>query len=426
MDMSEAFSIGAHSIGAHSIGAHSIGIVGAGFTGALLAAHLARQATGPLRIALIERRGAFGPGLAYSTKDAGHLLNVRASNMSAFPDDPDHFIRWLARRGDGAAGRGSTGLTFATRRDYGAYIAEVLDEATRNSAHARVERVYGEAVALTPVPDGVRLQLDGLRHIDVRRVALCTGHLPPSPPAALELDVLNSPRYVPDPWDERAFDHLDKDARVIVLGSGLTMVDVVLTLLSKGHRGDILALSRRGLVPSAHQLIAPFDSPLVYGGFPPTVRELLRALRREAARAEAAGVGWRSAFDCLRPYHHKIWRGLSLDEKRRFLRHVRPYWDIHRHRMAPDVAKRIDDLQAEERLTVRAGRLAGASLTADGLTATVRPRGGGPTWSVEATALINCSGPSSDYYRARDPIVQTVLEQGLGNPTPSAAVRQLS
>lgn len=398
--------------------AYSIGIVGAGFTGALLAAHLARQARGPLRIALIERRGEFGPGLAYSTKDAGHLLNVRAGNMSAFPDDPDHFIRWLAKRDGGKAAHGSTGLVFATRRDYGAYIAEVLDEATRNSAFAQVERVYGEAVALTPVPNGVRLQLDGLRHIDVRQAALCTGHLRPLPPSGLGLDVLNSDRYVPDPWDEAALDRIDKDARVIVLGSGLTMVDVVLTLLSKGHRGDILALSRRGLLPSPHADISPFVSGLLRDGFPDTVRGLLRALRRDAARAEALGVGWRSAFDALRPYHHKIWRGLPLTEKRRFIRHVRPYWDIHRHRMAPQVARRIEELLSHERLTVQAGRLASAALTTDGLTATVRPRGGGAPWSVEATALINCSGPSSDYYRARDPIVQVALEQGLARPDP--------
>lgn len=403
---------------AHDKNAYSIGIVGAGFTGSLLAAHLARQARGPLRIVLIERRGEFGPGLAYSTKDAGHLLNVRAGNMSAFPDDPDHFIRWLAKRNGGDTAHGSSGLVFATRRDYGAYIAEVLDEATQNSAFAQVERVYGEAVALTPVPDGVRLQLDGLRHVDVRQVALCTGHLRPSPPSSLGLDVLNSDRYVPDPWDEAALERIDKDARVIVLGSGLTMVDVVLTLLSKGHRGDILALSRRGLLPSPHADISPFVSGLLRDGFPDTVRGLLLALRRDAARAEALGVGWRSAFDALRPYHHKIWRSLSLTEKRRFIRHVRPYWDIHRHRMAPQVARRIEQLLADERLSVRAGRLDSAALTADGLTATVRPRGGGPTWSVEATALINCSGPSSDYYRARDPIVQVALEQGLARPDP--------
>jgi uncharacterized NAD(P)/FAD-binding protein YdhS len=312
----------------------------------------------------------------------------------------------------------SSGLTFATRRDYGAYVAEVLDEATQNSAYAQVERIYGEAVALTPVPDGVRLQLDGLRHVDVRRAALCTGHLPPLPPAGVGLDVLGSDRYVADPWDEAALERIDKDARVIVLGSGLTMVDVVLTLLSKGHRGDILALSRRGLLSSPHADVSPFVSGLLRDGFPDTVRALLQALRRDAAQAEATGVGWRSAFDALRPYHHKIWRSLSLNEKRRFMRHLRPYWDIHRHRMAPQVAWRVDELLDNERLSIRAGRLDGASLTADGLTATVRPRGGAPAWSVEATALINCSGPSSDYYRARDPIVQAVLEQGLARPDP--------
>lgn len=396
----------------------TIGIVGAGFTGSLLAAHLARAARGPLRIALIERRGAFGPGLAYSTTDAGHMLNVRAGNMSAFPDDPNHFIRWLSNRNGDAAAARTNGLTFASRRDYGAYVTEVLDAAARVSGDVQVERIYGEAVGLTPVPGGVRLLLDGLRHLDVRRAALCTGHLPPLPPQGLSLDVLGSERYVADPWTEGALDGIDKDARVIVLGSGLTMVDVALTLLSKGHRGHILALSRRGLSPTAHESVAPFDGALPHGGPPPSVRELTRLLRRDAKRAEKAGIGWRSAFDALRPFHHKIWRNLPLEEKRRFLRHVRPYWEIHRHRMAPDVARRIADLQTEERLTIRAGRLTAAALIADGLTADVRLRGADADWSVEAAALINCSGPSSDYYRARDPIVQAALEQGLARPDP--------
>lgn len=398
-------------------GPFSIGIIGAGFTGSLLAAHLARAARGPLRVVLIERRGAFGPGLAYSTNEAGHLLNVRAGNMSAFPDDPDHFIRWLENRYGSEKKSENSGLSFATRRDYGAYVAEILDEATQKSGPVQVERIYGEAVGLTPAPGVVRLLLDGHRHVDVRRAALCTGHLPPLPPPGLSLDVLGSKRYVSDPWAEGALDSIDRDARVVVVGSGLTMVDAALTLLSKGHRGDILALSRRGLLPVVHAPISPFDGGTPQSGFPTTVREILAVLRADAARAEAAGIGWRSAFDSLRPWHHKIWRSLSLEEKRRFLRHARPYWDVHRHRMAPAVADRIADLRRNERLSVLAGRLVSVESTADGLTATVRVRGGGE-WSVEAGALINCSGPSSDYYRARDPVVQAALEQGLARPDP--------
>lgn len=336
--------------------AHRIGIVGAGFTGSLLAAHLAREARTPMEILLIERRGRFGPGLAYSTDDANHLLNVRAANMSAFPDDPDHFLRWLARRNGESARENAVKLRFASRRDYGVYVADVLEQATAAAAPGvRLQRISGEAVGLTPIPGGVRLLLDGLRHLDVQQAALCTGHLPPLPPPGVSIDVLASDRYIADPWEEGALARIGRDARALILGSGLTMVDVVLSLIAGGHRGDILALSRRGLLPTDHADIQPFASQLDPRNFPTTTRGLFRALRREAARAEMEGAGWRSAFDALRPYHHRLWCGLSLDERRRFMRHARSYWDTHRHRMAPEAARRIADLRASGQLSVRAG-----------------------------------------------------------------------
>ncbi|MBV5336011.1 FAD/NAD(P)-binding protein, partial [bacterium] len=138
-----------------------------------------------------------------------------------------------------------------------------LEEAlTAAPAYVVVHQISGEAVGLTPIPGGVRLLLDGLRHVDVQRVALCTGHMPPSPPAAVGVDVMASGRYVADPWEAGALDHIDRNARVLILGSGLTMVDVALSLVDNGRCGDILALSRRGLLPALEQNLAAVKDKL--------------------------------------------------------------------------------------------------------------------------------------------------------------------
>ncbi len=399
-----------------------IAIVGGGFSGSLLAAHLLRLADSPITIQLIEAQAQPGPGLAYGTQSGAHLLNVRAQNMSAFPDDPAHFLRWLARReGCDGADAQVDGHSFVARATYGAYIRHVLAQAGAEAPpHARLETVQGNAVALTLSAAGTpHVCLADGRVVEADAVALCIGNFPPLPPrlrGEAAARALNSDRFLPNPWDNSAIAPLDPAERVVILGTGLTMVDLVLSLLDQGHRGPITALSRRGLLPHRHAETRPVAPFLHADHWPRTVLDVLIALRAAAKRAEAAGEDWRSAFDALRPHHHALWAGLPLEERRRFLRHARPFWDIHRHRMAPTVADRIAAARASGQLTLRAGRVTGLAEDADGLTITVAGRSG--DGRLQADRLINATGANSDYSRVRHPLVWSLLDQGLARPDP--------
>jgi len=395
-----------------------IAIIGAGFTGSVLAAHLLRGAIGPTSIHLIERAQTIGTGLAYSTACSAHVLNVRAYNMSAYPDDPRHFLRWLWAQ-DGGGSVPPSGQAFVSRTRYGAYIQDVLKEA-RVTAPADVafNTVQAEVVDVVPGPSGVRLRLANGPSLAVDTAVLCVGNFPPSPPACVTPEVAASDRLLADPWDWSAVAAIDPDAPVLIFGTGLTMVDTVLSLEDQGHRGPIVALSRRGLLPTPHVETRPFKSFVHPQAMPRTVLDVLIALKADVRRAQASGLDWRSAFDALRPYHHLIWQHLPLEERRRFLRHARPYWEVHRHRMAPEVAARIDALQANGRLTIRAGRMRALSLKPDGIEVTVQARGSGAIWTQTAGAVINATGTECDYDRIRHPLVRALLQRGLARPDP--------
>ncbi|ALJ37067.1 hypothetical protein D9623_15655 [Azospirillum brasilense] len=402
--------------------AHSIAIVGAGFTGSILAAHLLRKAEEPTRIHLIERAGTLGTGLAYSTDSAAHLLNVRAYNMSAYPDDPRHFLRWLWAK-DLGGDVPPSGHAFVSRRLYGAYIQDVLREAQAEApAHVTLDTVRAEVVdaAVDGSADGgVRLRLTSGESLAVDRAVLCVGHFPPSPPRIAAPEVFASERFIGDPWNREAVAAIDPDTPVLILGTGLTMVDVVLSLENQGHRGPTLALSRRGLLPTTHLETRPFKSFVHPQTMPGTVLDVLIALKADVRRAREEGLDWRAAFDSLRPFHPLIWKHLPLEERQRFLRHARPYWEVHRHRMAPEVAARIDALRESGQLTIRAGRLQSLTPTSDGVEATVRARGAEDTlWTRTVGAIVNATGTECDFGRIRHPLMHALLQQGLARPDP--------
>ncbi|MCM8737816.1 FAD/NAD(P)-binding protein [Azospirillum sp. A1-3] len=403
-----------------------IAVVGAGFTGSLLAAHLLRGARAPLVVHLIEYGHRPGTGVAYSTPNGTHVLNVRAYNMSAYPDDPRHFLRWLWSRADGPLpDQPPSGHAFVSRALYGAYIQDVLAEAQAEApAHARLNQIRGEAVDVrTETSSGnrpaVHVRLGDGRVVSADTAALCIGNFPPSPPCLASptaAEAFASDRFIGDPWDAAAIARIDREATVAILGTGLTMVDTVLTLLDQGHRGPITAVSRRGLLPLRHEETRPYTSFLHPDVLPSTVLDVLIALKADARRAAAAGYDWRSAFDALRPHHHRIWAHLPMEERQRFLRHARPFWEVHRHRMAPQVADRIAAARAGGQLSILPGRLKDAAPTAERLELTVVERGGGRERLLAAGALINATGTNCDYTRIRHPLVRSLLDRGIARP----------
>jgi uncharacterized NAD(P)/FAD-binding protein YdhS len=225
-----------------------VAIVGGGFSGAMVAAQLLRHAPGPLTVAIVERRPEIGRGVAYGTTEACHLLNVPASGMSAWPDEPGHFLAWLrAQPGFEAAGA----TTFAPRRLYGAYVQAVLAEAEAHAAEGvRLRRVHDEAVGLHPGADGAVIGLASGRELSARRVVLALGHFPPAdPPVPGAAAFYASDRYVAQPWAPGALAAIAPTDEVLVIGAGLTAIDWVLSLAARGHRGRVHLLSRKGRMP---------------------------------------------------------------------------------------------------------------------------------------------------------------------------------
>lgn len=382
----------------------AVAVIGAGFSGVLTALSVLEAGDSRTQVHLIERAERFGVGAAFSTYLSEHLLNVRAANMSADPAEPDDFVLWLSRR----RGASPDPFAFASRAEYGAYVQERLRRTVRTEAGAdRLDLVGDAVVAATAQTDGWVLQLGMGRRLFAHAVVLAIGNAPPSHAVLPDPAFRQSPAYHPDPWSP-SLDDIALDDPVLLLGTGLTMIDVVASLDARGHRGRLLALSRRGLLPRVH---APAGSqPQPWRRAPgQTLSNGLRDLRREAA----AATDWRVAFDALRSTAQSLWTGLSDPERDRFLRHLRPWWEVHRHRLAPAMAMRLE-AWCGGRLEVAAGRLVGLNAHGCEVTATWRRRGEATLEHGRFRHVINCTGPEGDPSQSDQPLVRQLLRDGLG------------
>lgn len=362
-------------------------IVGGGFSGAMLAARLAERGQASV---LIERNEAFGPGVAYSATLDVHRLNVRAERMSALADQPGDFVDWLrANKPDHADPNG-----FPPRRLYGLYVRDRLDAVA--AAHpGLIRRVTGQTVAVK----GKAVGLSDGRHIDGRAIVLATGN-----PAPRNTPTASSPRILSNPWAPGVLERIQPDDAVLILGSGLTMVDVVLALQAQGWRGRATAVSRRGLTPRAHG--EHHDAPVA---LPPQALTGALSHRLASARRLAREHGWRRVMEGYRPITAELWRAATTAERARFLRHLRPWWDVHRHRIAPEIAATLEALIAEGRLSVRAGRVRATEVSGDASTLTVNAPGGA-VQTLTAQWLIDCTGPG--HSAATTPLTAALIAEG--------------
>jgi uncharacterized NAD(P)/FAD-binding protein YdhS len=391
-----------------------IAIIGGGASGTLLGAQLLRRAAGPLRVLLFERMSGTGGGVAYGTSFAGHLLNVPAGRMSGFPDQPAHFLEWAAARAGAARFPASVATgDFLPRQLFGRYLAEVLADA-QHAAPAGVEllHVKGEVVDIEDETGERRLRTGDGSSFAADEVVLALGNLPGEYPIRRSLPIYHSQRYVHVPWRPGTLAGIPADADVLMVGAGLTSIDLILELAAAGHRGTIHALSRRGLLPQAHRAAVPYHDFLGGTELPRTVRALMRCLRDEVSRAAEAGIDWRPVLDAIRPHSPALWRGFSWEERARFMRHVRPFWEVHRHRLAPPVAEKIEELRAAGRVKFYAGRLEKLLEQPNGAVAVFRERGTKKVRTLEVAKVINCTGPRTDYSKYQHPLLVNLLARG--------------
>ncbi|MBB4867723.1 putative NAD(P)/FAD-binding protein YdhS [Pseudomonas nitritireducens] len=388
-----------------------IAIIGSGFCGTALAIQLLRNAKGPLRLSLINRSGRLARGLAYGTRSASHILNVPAERMSLFPDQPSDFLEF-ARRQMPEAKPGD----FLPRRFYGDYLQDRLGHAIAEAAPGvRFSSLCQQVLELTDQGDHLRLLLDDGQPLESRKVIIATGNFTPATPAPLKA-LEDDPGYLRDPWTPGALEGIPAAASVLLLGAGLTMYDMALALQDQGHRGPLLALSRRALLPQAHRDNA---SHPVLPELPQAFRQAtglnqrVRDLRLLIRQASADGHDWRDVIAALRPLTPQLWQALEERERSRFLRHLQPYWDVHRHRAAPPVAQRVSELRDSGQLRVQAGRVLAARPTNPGIAVTVRQRGARQSQEQQFDYLINCTGPCTNLRSVQETLLNGLLERGV-------------
>lgn len=380
-------------------------VVGGGASGTLLAAHVLRDRGAPHTVCIIEPRASIGLGLAYSTTHAGHLLNVRAGNMSAFADDPGHFADWLSASG---AGPRLGADDFIERSVYGAYLASLIAPYLATAGgDGRLDVVTGRAAAIVHSAAGYGVTLEDGRRVDGDAVVIATGN------EARVRDAHGGPDIYEHPWRRPRHAGVPEAAAVLLLGTGLTMIDYVLWLHAHGHRGPIYALSKRGCVPQVHKRIEPVPLSERDIPFGASLVTHMRWLRGLVARRAQQGKDWRTVIDAVRPYSWRLWRELPDVERQRFLRHARPWWEIHRHRMAPAVEAQIRALRATGQLQIIAGKLTGTTRTPGGLICTYRPRGTNESAALRVANIVDCTGLSTDIENSRNPLIRRLMADGL-------------
>jgi uncharacterized NAD(P)/FAD-binding protein YdhS len=385
-----------------------ITIIGGGASGTLLAINLLGY-TGDerLEVNLIEKRDTVGHGVAYSTNEDTHLLNVPAAKMGAYADDIEHFHRWLDANG---YDHGPT--AFVPRRIFGEYLRECLEEAVRSKGQTVSLNIFDdEAVDIDLNDSKAEVKLASGDTLYSEKVAIAFGNFLPPHPTVPDLSFTSSPKYFQDPWSPGVFDRIDPDESVLIVGTGLSMVDVTLQLARRGHRGLINAISTRGLLPAVHKLgftYPPFHDEIK--GLS-RVTDISRIVRKHIKKANSDGSDWRAVIDSLRPVTQQIWLDLPLAEKKYFMQHLSRYWNVARHRMAPEAAEAIEELRGTGQLQVLKGRLKEIRWE-EGIGFDVRYSTVGLEQYVHADAIVNCIGSESSFERIDSPLVQNLLKAG--------------
>lgn len=396
----------------------TVAVIGGGFSGSMTAAQIlkgARRNGTRIRVALAERRGSVGEGVAYSTRETEHLLNVPAGRMSAWPDRPNDFFDWAKEKDPGVKPG-----DFLPRTWYGEYVRQTLHETARDA------QPLGELVVLLDEARRVARHPAGGWMIHMERgtsmradaVVLAIGHRPPSDPLA-RVWKGNHDRFIGDPWRPFAFNAIRPNEEVLVLGTGLTAVDTVLSLAREGRTAPITLVSRRGFVPQVHlpQGVHPVDMSevvrsLTQAGTPLSALRLSKTIRRIVKTKAAEGVDWRAVVDGLRPHLGHLWQSLSLHQRQKFLGALRPFWEIHRHRMAGQIGETFHRLMNQGLVRILKGRVTGAEAGPQGVGITLRETGTGKSIPARFDWVVNCTGPVPSNRAEANPVIGSLLVNG--------------
>ncbi|HMT28825.1 MAG TPA: FAD/NAD(P)-binding protein [Bacteroidia bacterium] len=396
----------------------TIAIIGGGFSGTMTAIHLMRQSDVSLHIILINHRYPLAKGIAYSSYSNKHLLNVAAKNMSAFPDKSDDFLKWLKNHDNyGALDQNELPGTFLPRNIYGKYLKDTFENAIRKkSENVTIEFIHDEAIDLEIKDSRVQVYFSVSPTVIADKVVLAMGNPDPRHPDFNNDKFLNSNRYFPNPWLNTAVSHPDIEENILIVGNGLTMVDVVLGLREKNFQGKIYSLSPHGFRILPHRKFEPYTGLLEEIHPPYKLKDLVSIFKSHVNKQRKKGESGEAVVDALRPLTQKIWQDLNEKEKERFMYYLRHMWGVARHRLPMDVHKYIQQMILDDKLEIVAGKILSVDEHESSAQVSIQRKNNQDVLKIDVSRIINCTGPESNITKIKNPLIRNMLESKIVSP----------
>lgn len=392
-------------------------IAGGGASGTLLLIHLLRIPGFKGKVTVVNNRYPLGKGIAYSTQEKEHLLNVRAGRMSLFSDRPDDFSEWIRSKEKYSKYHvPDLNEKFVPREAFGEYILERLDELTRSAGKSnQIELLEDEVTDLEQNATGYTVILGSGKKIEAENVVLATGNIPPQNIPGM--NDLRDNRVQINPWDVLNSENLDSSKDVLILGSGLTMADTVLSLEKNNFNGRIHILSRHGKFPVTHPPSRPSSHPDL--NFEPSkdLNQLYRQIKERIREVIDKDLHWQEpVLEAIRPHTQLLWQQFNADQKQRFLRHLNHRWSILRHRIPAEVAAKLHSLIKEGRLQVHTGRLMEIDCQPEQMQVKFLCKPHNVPHVLEVQRIFNCTGPEANPENSPRQLMKNLLNKGLIRP----------
>lgn len=394
-----------------------IGIIGGGFAGTMTAVQLIDKLTEQCEIILINERETLNKGIAYNPYSSKHLLNVIAGKMSAYPENPNHFLDWLMQRDDfNNKDKTLISNSFLPRAIYGEYLCEIFESALKKAQEKKIKInvIDSFVIDLDVKENAVSLWLDNNSHLNVDYCVIATGNHIPRNPSISNQSFYNSRNYFRNPWNIDAVKNISNEIPVLIIGNGLTMVDTVLGLIEQGFRGKIYSISPNGfnILPHRH-------NGLKYSKLAEEITdnisllELVTLINKHIKTVREYGVSAEPIIDSLRPYTQKIWKKLTDKEKELFMSRLRHLWGVARHRIPIHTHDKIQQLRIEGKLYIVAGRISDMCESDKFVLVEYYDKKDNINKKLKVSRVINCTGPETDLMNVDKSFLKNCLLKGI-------------
>lgn len=393
---------------------NTIAIIGGGFSGAATVIHICRSYHKPIKILFFNEGYPVAKGIAYSSQSKYHVLNVAASKMSLFNNEPLHFVNWV-RNIYAEFDDENLENMFLPRSIFGEYVAKHFNHAIKNSANVEVVEIKKQVNDVVFVNGRYDITTSGNEKFAADKILYAPGNFIPEIPKAVGSDLIEQKKYFSNPWTDDATDNLN-NGDVLILGTGLTMVDTVLSLLEKNFEGNIIAASTHGFFPLPHRKYEPYSDILIELKRPYSINQIFDVFRKHVQEARKRNLFGAAVVDALRPFTQDIWLQLDLSEKKRFINHVRHTWGLARHRLPVEVYERIAPLLQSYKLKILAGRIKESKLADGKVEVMITERKSQIPVFMKVQRIINCTGPQTNVTKVKDSLMQNLLKRNLIEP----------